>query len=278
MKQLVGSLCLVGAIMTAVPVWASTDAPTGKPFPEVTFDRVSEIFGHNLDTSEERLQTLLLAIGMDHTTPTSPHFQEEVGIPFIVHYGPNHWVNRLTSGDMSVDVLVNNALLLLFAEADIPNREQAAFDLMKMASDKGYWPADYFVAETNLLNHLVRGQEVAIPLAPTIEASGLKQVARDTMDAFSRCAEIGFAPCRYRIGFWLSNSQKTLQDGLKVLQTAIDVNLKDTRYEDKLDGALVAAAQELAERGGAIGLDSDTVDQYRKLIDQYSRSAGRPVN
>lgn len=131
MKRLVGSLCLVGAMMTAAPVWASTDAPSGKPFPEVTFDRVSEIFGHNLDTSEERLQTLLLAIGMDHTTPTSPHFQEEVGIPFIVHYGPNHWVNRLTSGDMSVDVLVNNALLLLFAEADIPNREQAAFDLTK---------------------------------------------------------------------------------------------------------------------------------------------------
>ena len=265
-------------MMTAAPVSASTDAPSGKPFPEVTFDRVSEIFGHNLDTSEERLQTLLLAIGMDHTTPTSPHFQEEVGIPFIVHYGPNHWVNRLTSGDMSVDVLVNNALLLLFAEADIPNREQAAFDLMKLASDKGYWPADYFVAETNLLNHLVRGPEVAIPMAPTIEASGLKQLARDTMDAFSRCAEIGFAPCRYRIGFWLSNSQQTLQDGLKVLQAAIDVNLKDTRYEDKLDGALVAAAQELAERGGAIGLDSDTVDQYSKLIDQYSRSAGRPVN
>ena len=201
MKRLVGSLCLVGAMMTAASVSASTDAPSGKPFPEVTFDRVSEIFGHNLDTSEERLQTLLLAIGMDHTTPTSPHFQEEVGIPFIVHYGPNHWVNRLTSGDMSVGVLVNNALLLLFAEADIPNREQAAFDLMKLASDKGYWPADYFVAETNLLNHLVRGPEVAIPMAPTIEASGLKQLARDTMDSFSRCAEIGFAPCRYRIGF-----------------------------------------------------------------------------
>ncbi len=278
MNRLVGALCLVGAMITAASVSASTDTSSGKPFPEVTFDRVSEIFGHNLDTSEERLQTLLLAIGMDHTTPTSPHFQEEVGIPFIVHYGPNHWVNRLTSGDMSVDVLVNNALLLLFAEADIPNREQAAFDLMKMASDKGYWPADYFVAETNLLNHLVRGPEVVIPLAPTIEASGLKQVARDTMDAFSRCAEIGFAPCRYRIGFWLSNSQKTLQDGLKVLQAAIDVNLKDTRYEDKLDGALVAAAQELAERGGAIGLDSDTIDQYRKLTDQYGRSAGRPVN
>src|SRR5690554_3140903 len=177
MKRLVGSLCLVGAMM-AEPVLASSEALPGKPFPEVTFDLVSGIFGHNLDTSEERLQTLLLAIGMDHTTPTSPHFEEEVGIPFIVHYGPNHWVNRLTSGDMSVDVLVNNALLLLFAEADIPNREQAAFDLMKMASDKGYWPADYFVAETNLLNHLVRGPEVAIPLAPTIEASGLKQIGR----------------------------------------------------------------------------------------------------
>ena len=277
MKRLVGSLCLVGAMM-AGPVLASSEALPGKPFPEVTFDLVSEIFGHNLDTSEERLQTLLLAIGMDHTTPTSPHFQEEVGIPFIVHYGPNHWVNRLTSGDMSVDVLVNNALLLLFAEADIPNREQAAFDLMKLASDKGYWPADYFVAETNLLNHLVRGPEVAIPMAPTIEASGLKQLAQDTMDAFSRCAEIGFAPCRYRIGFWLSNSQKTLQDGLKVLQAAIDVNLKDTRYEDKLDGALVAAAQELAERGGVINLDSDTVDQYKKLMYEYSRSAGHLVN
>lgn len=278
MRSLIGTLCLVGAMTIAAPASASSETPSGKPFPEVTFDRVSEIFGHNLDTSEERLQTLLLAIGMDHTTPTSPFLEEEVGIPFIVHYGPNHWVNRLTSGDMSVDVLVNNALLLLFAEADIPNREQAAFDLMKSASKKGYWPADYFVAETNLLNHLVRGPDVAIPMAATIETSGLKQVARDTMDAFSRCAEIGFAPCRYRIGFWLSNSQQTLQDGLKVLQAAIDVNLKDTRYEDKLDGALVAAAHELAVRGEAIGLDSDTVAQYRKLIDQYSRSTSRLLN
>lgn len=278
MRSLIGTLCLVGAMMIAAPASASAETSSGKPFPEVTFDRVSEIFGQNLDTSEERLQTLLLAIGMDHTTPTSPFLEEEVGIPFIVHYGPNHWVNRLTSGDMSVDVLVNNALLLLFAEADIPNREQAAFDLMKLASEKGYWPADYFVAETNLLNHLVRGPDVAIPMAATIETSGLKQVAQDTMDAFSRCAEIGFAPCRYRIGFWLSNSQQTLQDGLKVLQAAIDVNLKDTRYENKLDGALVAAANELAARGEAIGLGSDTVDQYRKLIDQYSRSASRLVN
>ncbi len=278
MNRLVGSLCLVGAMITAASVSASTDAPSGKPFPEVTFDRVSEIFGHNLDTSEERLQTLLLAIGMDHTTPTSPHFQEEVGIPFIVHYGPNHWVNRLTSGDMSVDVLVNNALLLLFAEADIPNRDKAAYDLMKKASEKGYWPADYFVAETNLLKHLVSGPDVAIPMAPSIENRGLREVAQETMDSFSRCAEVGFAPCRYRVGFWLSNSKQTLHDGLKVLQSAIDVNLKDTRYEDKLDGALVAAAHELATRGEEIGLDSDTVNQYRQLIDQYSRSASSLLN
>lgn len=278
MKRIVGSLCVVAAMIITAPSSASTEAPKGKPFPEVTFDRVSEIFGHNLDTSEERLQTLLLAIGMDHTTSTSPHFEEEIGIPFVVHYGPSHWVNRLTSGDMSVDVLVNNALLLLFAEADIPNREKAAFDLMKLASEKGYWPADYFVAETNLLNHLVRGPEVAIPMAATIKSSGLNQVAQDTLDAFSRCAEIGFAPCRYRIGFWLSTSQKTLEDGLKVLQAAINVNLKDTRYEDKLDGALVAAANELALRGEAIGLGPDAIEQYRKLIDQYTRSAGRLMN
>lgn len=245
---------------------AESIMPKGKPFPEVTFDRVSKIFGHNLDTDDGRLKTLLLAIGMDHTTPSSPHTEQKVGIPFIVHYGPDYWVERLTGGETSVDVLVNNALLLLFAEAEIPNREQAAFDLMERAADSGYWPAAYFVAETNLLTHLVREPEISTPTSLQIDHSGQERLAQETMAAYNRCAEIGFAPCQFRIGFWLINSPENLSDGLRVLQVAIDTSLKDTRYDGVLDNVVANAANQVVTQGGVIGLDSAAISQYQALI------------
>ncbi len=254
----------VGPLMAA-----EIEEPKPKPFPEVTFDRVSEIFGHNLDTENPRLKTLLLAIGMDHTSPNSPHNDQQVGIPFIVHFGPSHWVNRLSSGDTSIEVLMNNALLLLFAEADIPNREKAAYDLVQIAAEDGYWPADYFVAETNLIKHLVRDPDNLVPLTNVIERSNLGQIAKDTMAAYNRCAEIGFAPCRYRIGFWLANSIPTHEDGLRILQSAVDTTLKDTRYAGVLDDELTTAASELALKGDVIGLGLDMRQHYHRLVSEY---------
>jgi len=264
-KSLILSVAIWGAVV-APTVAAETDANRAKPFPEVTFDRVNAIFGDNLDASDPRLKTLLLAIGMDHTSTSSPHKREQVGVPFIVHYGAHYWVNRLAAGDASIDVLVNNALLLLFAETEIPGREEAAYSLMTAAAGSGYWPADYFIAETDLQNHLVRDPVNIVPLSNEIDRSHLQEVAQKTMAAYNRCAELGFAPCRYRIGFWLSNSQPTLVDGLTVLQNAVNTTLRDTRYQGVLDAELVSATTALVEHGHLIGLTADMRQQYDQLL------------
>jgi hypothetical protein len=258
--------------LTVPVVSADENEPVGKSFPEVTFDRVNEIFGDNLDSNEERLKTLLLAISMDHTSPESPHRDEQIGIPYIVHFGPGYWVNRLSSGDASLEVLANNALLLLFAEADIPSRDNAALNLMQRAATAGYWPADYFVAETNLINHWVRDAENLFPLANVIGQTDARQIATNAMATYNRCAELGFAPCRYRIGFWLANSQSSRNDGLRVLQAAIDTTLKDTRYEGVLNDSLIMATTQLIDNGERIGLDAAARQHYAHLRTEYTKS------
>jgi hypothetical protein len=260
-----------GALSASVAS-ANEELPAaGKLFPEVTFDRVTEVFGDNLDTNDERLKTLLLAVAMDHSSPESPNRAEQVGVPYIVHFGPAYWVRRLTDGDNSVEVLANNALLLLFAEADIPGREKAAVSLMERAAKADYWPADYFIAETNLAEHLMRDTNDLVPLTKVINQTGMREIAMNTMEAYNRCAKIGFAPCRYRIGFWLANSESSFDDGLRVLQTAVDTTLKDTRYDGVLDGALITATEQLAAKGDQIGLDAATREQYAELGAEYSK-------
>ena len=271
-QKMTALVLLSWGALTVPVVSADENEPVGKSFPEVTFDRVNEIFGDNLDSNEERLKTLLLAVSMDHTSPESPHRDEQIGIPYIVHFGPGYWVNRLSSGDASLEVLANNALLLLFAEADIPGRDNAALNLMQRAAKAGYWPADYFVAETNLINHLVRDAKNLVPRTNVIGQTDARQIAMNTMATYNRCAEMGFAPCRYRIGFWLANSDSSLNDGLRVLQTAINTTLKDTRYHGVLDDALITATTQLVENGERIGLDAATREHYAQLRTQYTKS------
>lgn len=269
-KSVAFVLLTLGALAAPI-VAADEDKPAGKLFPEVTLDRVNEIFGNNLDPTEDRLKTLLLAISMDHTSPGSPHRNEQIGIPYIVHFGPSYWVNRLSSGDASLEVLVNNALLLLFAEADIPDRDKAALSLMHRAAKSGYWPADYFIAETNLIKHLIRDASNLVPLTNVIDQTGARQIAENTMTTYNQCAELGFAPCRYRIGFWLASSVSSHNDGLRVLQAAIDTTLKDTRYDGVLDDALITATTQLIDHGERIGLDATTRQHYAELRTEYTR-------
>lgn len=227
---------------------SESNRPAEKPFPEVTFDKVQEVFGHNLDTDDTVLKTLLLAIGMDHTSAESPHANERIGIPYIVHNGPGYWVARIKSGETKLEVLVNNALLMLFTEEAIPGAQKTAFALMKSAADKGYWPADYYVAESNLSKHLTVDYTEGSSSVRVMDEK-LMAIAKDTMTRFNRCADMGFAPCQYRIGFWLSNSTKTLKDGLDVLRTAIHTSSNDTRYQGVLDGALIMAAKKIVFKG-----------------------------
>jgi len=240
--------------------------------PEVTLDTVQEIFGHNLETQDTTLKTLLLAIGMDHTTNTSPNAESNIGIPFIVDKGPKYWVARLVNKDYEVEVLVNNALLLLFSKEEFPNAQQAADDLMLTASAKGYWPASYYIAERNLNKFLTRDLTKKISSAGAITTEKLKTIADDTMKRYNECAELGFAPCQYRIGFWLANSEKTVKDGLEVLRRAIKTTMSDKRYFGALDGAIISAAKEIVFKGEEAGLEHVVREEYTKLI-QHQLSA-----
>lgn len=245
-----------------------------KPAPEVTLDVVQEIFGHNLDTQDATLKTLLLAIGMDHTTNGSPNAKSNIGIPYIVDAGPKYWVTRLIKKDYEVEVLVNNALLLLFSKEELPNAQQAADDLMLAASDKGYWPASYYIAERNLKQFLSKDLSKEATSFVEVSTEKLYAIGTDTMRRYNECAEIGFAPCQYRIGFWLANSEKSLTDGLNVLREAINTTINDTRYSGMLDGGIIRASEMIVFKGEEAGLDYVVREQYTKLIQaqlfQYS--------
>lgn len=240
--------------------------------PEVTLDIVQEIFGHNLDTGDTTLKMLLLAIGMDHTTNESPNFASSIGIPFIVDRGPGYWVERLNTGDHKIEVLVNNALLLLFTKEEIPKAKETAFQLMDAAANQGYWPASFYVAENNLTKYLAVDFSEASPLTDEMKTSSIKIIAEDTMSRYNECAQMGFAPCQFRVGFWLANSEKTLKDGLEVLRLAIKMAMSDTRYFGALDGSIVLAAKEIVFKGKEAGLEYVVREEYTKLI-QHQLSA-----
>lgn len=253
------------SLISTLAISESEPPVPGKAIPEVTFDKVQEIFGHNLDTDDTMLKTLLLAVGMDHTSSNSPHAEQDIGVPYIVHRGAGYWVARLKTGERALEVLVNNALLLLFTKEEIPNAKETGVALLIAAADKGYWPADYYVAEINLANHLTMDYTIASPKTGLIKGD-VKAIAQDTMARYNRCAEMGFAPCQYRIGFWLSNSPQTLKDGLDVLRTAIHTTMNDTRYQGALDRALVMAAKEIVFKGDQVGMDKVVREEYANLV------------
>ena len=58
--RLINSLVIAALFSLSTVSLADTDAPVlVKASPEVTFDKVQEIFGHNLDTDDTMLKTLL---------------------------------------------------------------------------------------------------------------------------------------------------------------------------------------------------------------------------
>ena len=243
---------------------------SGKASPDVSFDRVEKVFGYNLNTSDPISTNLLLAIGMDHTSANSPSKDLDIGIPFIIDKGPGYWVDRLSRKDYAIDVLVNNALILLFSIEDIPDSEATASKVLAAAADKGYWPADYFIADTAINDELTRNFNAFSVVPYAISADQKKETARQTMKKLNRCAAIGFAPCQFRIGFWLSNSPSSLKDGIGVLREAIKTALKDNRYMGVMNGTVVMAAQLIVVQGGRVGLDDVILEEYAKLAQSYS--------
>lgn len=242
-----------------------------KVAPEVTLDVVQEIFGFNLENAEGIKKVFLLAVGMDHTTPSSPHVDQEIGIPYIVDKGPSYWVSRLKDEQLELEVIVNNALLLLFTKEDIPGAEKAATKLLSRASDMGYWPADYYVADYNIANYLSRDIAELTSTGAGISDPRLKNMAAETKAMFSSCAELGFAPCQYRLGFWMTSAENTMQDGMEVLMRAIKTTLADKRYQGILNGSVIEAAKEVVMKGDLVGIDRIVRQEYLTLMQDQIR-------
>ena len=242
-----------------------------KVAPEVTLDVVQDIFGFHLDNADGLKKIFLLAVGMDHTTPGSPHANQDIGIPYIVDRGPSYWVSRLNDKQYDLEVIVNNALLLLFTKEDIPGGEVAATQLLSKASDMGYWPADYYIADYNIGNYLSRDVSELVSETTGIQDPKLKQIAADTMSKFNRCAEIGFAPCQYRLGFWLTSAENSMKEGLDILMHAIKTTLADKRYQGALNGSVIEAAKEVVMKGDLVGIDRIVRKEYLTLMQDQIR-------
>lgn len=239
-----------------------------KRAPLVTFDRVENLFGNNLTFAKESKKLFLLAVAMDHTSKNSTHRNEQIGVPFIVAGGADYWVGRLGREDYPIDVLVNNAILLLFGKENIEGSEAAGLKLLNAASKKGYWPARYYIAEHNIAELLQEPNDFSVvPSSETFEK------ATETMSILNSCSEMGFAPCQYRIGFWLMSTEETFQDGLKVLRAAINTTVLDRRYIGILDNAVALASQEIVKHGAAGGLNNEAIAEYSKLMEAYIKKA-----
>lgn len=94
----------------------------------------------------------------------------------------------------------------------------------------------------------------------------LSRLASVTMDKFSHCAELGFAPCQYRIGFWLTSAEDSVKDGLDVLMHPIKVTLADKCYQGILNGSVIEAAKEIVMKGDLVGIDSIVRQEYFTLM------------
>jgi hypothetical protein len=203
---------------------------------------------------------------MDHTSPGSPNADQEIGIPYIVDKGPAYWVNRLQQEQYDLEVIVNNALLLMFTKEDIPGGKVVADQLLSKASDMGYWPAHYYVADYAITHHLSRNMTQLASSSKSILDPDLSRLASLTREKFSRCAELGFAPCQYRLGFWLTSADDSMKEGLDVLMHAIKVTLADKRYQGILNGSVIEAAKEVVMKGDLVGIDRIVRQEYFTLM------------
>lgn len=279
-RVVIPSLLSISLIAGASNLEQEVEYNSPKPVPDVTLDLVQEVFGMNLDNASGMKKILLLAIGMDHTTLGSPNVNQNVGIPFIVDRGPNYWVSKLINKEYDIDVLVNNALLLLFSKENIHGAEKAAMQLLSKAADMGYWPADYYMADYNITNKLAKDFDDISTVTTSIVDPELKKIAADTMAKFNNCAQMGFAPCQYRVGFWLTSSENGLKDGIEVLKSAIKTTLADKRYQGILNGSLIKAAKEIVMKGDFVGMDDDMRKDYFYLMNDQikliEQSRGMP--
>lgn len=186
--------------------------------PEISEEQVKEVFGDALSKANRAENLLFLAIAYDHNTKGSPTNKTYAGIPFIVDKGPGYWVKLFKMKDMSLDVLVNNAILLNHLPSkndDTANRKQAAFKLLKHAANQGYWPAKVYVAETIL------------------EQNNKIQSKADLELAFkylTECSSIDFAPCSLKLGMLYLADKSKPGAWIPFFESSVELVREDLRY------------------------------------------------
>ena len=213
---------LVSAALV-LPVSAETSTPN------VRKQDVEERFGERLENASRSESLLLLGIALDTVNANSNFKGQQIGIPYLVGDGAGYWALLLTQGIQSVDVLVNNALMLLFADKDDKSLSQAervaaAVKLLTAAEAEGYWPATAYLAE-HYFN--LASQAVQPPMMPDSKIqNGYRKVA---FDWYRACAETGFAPCHFKVGLWYVADQK-VEAGLPFLKAGVELVRRDKRY------------------------------------------------
>lgn len=206
--------------ISLLPLVAHSTEQLAVQTPNISEEEVVSVFGQSLFKGGRSENLLLLAIAIDNQSSTSPTAHEKIGIPYIVDAGPGYWVRLLQMNESTLDVLVNNALMLLYMRSSgketREQRKAAAYRLLEIAAQKGYWPAMAYIAEETL--------NTATPDTPEAK---IKQ----SFDYLNQCASVSFAPCQFKLGIWYLNDESKPGAWVPFLQTAIEVSSKDERYK-----------------------------------------------
>lgn len=193
-------------------------------------NEVDLLFGNHLNEKEGKLGYLLLAISIDHTALNSPKEIKNIGIPFILAKGVPFYVKQLQKHgkNSKLDIIVNNALYLLYAKNRTDKTAEAGLRLLKIAANRNYWPAKYYIAEHNLEKHL--SKEFTDKNELTITDKKQKEIAKLTREYYIDCAKRGFLPCQYRLGTWMLAGNESQEKGVKILKEAAIRSIQDKRY------------------------------------------------
>ena len=210
---------LIATIAVIVTSSVRADAMP-KLAPHMTEETVISHFGDRLTSAAREERILLTAIAFDHAAPGSPFHGDRVGIPYITGDGPAIWVQRLAEGKRDIATTVNNGLMLLFlnsSEIEPAQRRLGAIQLFEQAAEAGYWPVNYYLAYALLTRSQV-----------DLEQRRTDLVRAQTL--LAQCAEVGFAPCQYSLGFWALEHPSTASQGKEMLTAAIEITRRDERY------------------------------------------------
>lgn len=242
--------------ISLLPLVAHSTEQLAVQTPNISEEEVISVFGQSLFKGGRSENLLLLAIAIDNQSSTSPTAQEKIGIPFILDAGPGYWVRLLQMNESTLDVLVNNALMLLYMRSNggehMEQRKVAAYRLLELAAHKGYWPAMAYIAEETL---------------NTANSNTSEAKIKQSFHFLNQCAAVSFAPCQFKLGIWYLNNDSKPGAWLPFLQSAVEIATKDERYK--------TSKETISDLEFALKILSDPKSQlpseqrlhYQKLLD-----------